>query len=65
MKLTEKKRSQATLETIQIPGHEAQITMSLRLSKTSVRGEREYRKTLKAVIAEAEQRLGPYRRRKA
>jgi hypothetical protein len=63
MRITEKKKAaQAQLETIQDPGQGFAITISLRRNKTSVRGERDYRRTLKAIITECEQRLGPYRR---
>ena len=67
MRITEKKKqaAQGALETIQDPGHSFAITISLRRSKTSVRGERDYRRTLKAIITECEQRLGPYRRARA
>ena len=65
MRITEKKAAQGTLETIQDPGQSFIITINLRRGKTSVRGERDYRRTLKAIITECEQRLGPYRRARA
>jgi len=66
MRVTEKKRAaQGALETIQDPGQSFIITISLRRRKESVRGERDYRRTLKAIITECEQRLGPYRRARA
>jgi len=67
MRLTEKKKqaAQSQMETIQDAAQGFAITISLRRSKTSVRGERDYRRTLKAIITECEQRLGPYRRARA
>ena len=67
MRITEKKKqtAQGALETIQDPGQSFIVTINLRRSKTSVRGERDYRRTLKAIITECEQRLGPYRRARA
>lgn len=66
MRITEKKKvAQGGMETIQDTGQSFIITINLRRSKTSVRGERDYRRTLKAIIGECEQRLGPYRRARA
>ena len=60
MRITEKKAAQGTLETIQDPGQSFIITINLRRGKTSVRGERDYRRTFKAIITESAKAFKPF-----
>lgn len=61
MKVTEKKAKQG-LEVIEDQERRFTIIVDLPRHKESVRGQAEYRRILKAVIAECESRLGSYRR---
>jgi len=64
MKTTLHEHKPQRVVTIRCPEDRYTVLVALQRSRQSVRGNQEYRTTLKDIIGRLEQELGPYRRKR-